>query len=278
MGSLSATLIDVGWGDSIFIESQDDSGKTRYGLIDSNDNNSLRPSYIFLKRFFEKKGVKIPQDKPVFDFVLLTHAHTDHGQGLKAIMRNFGARNFWYPKSSTWSSLVDLIRYSNRSNDVEHHQSVDNENLLEDLGDVAMEILWPPDDYINAQNENNNSVVLVLRLDNVSYVLTGDAEEEVWNQIASQIPDDAHFFKVPHHGSINGTFNGNHTPWLDNCPPDTLLAISSHIRPFSQPHRRVTELFENEKRQCLRTDEHYHITLQTDGNEVKVRYSHAQIV
>ena len=139
-----------------------------------------------------------------------------------------------------------------------------------------MEVLWPPEGQIDSRNENNNSVVLVLRLDNVSYVFTGDAEEKVWNQIASQIPSDVRFLKVPNHGSINGKFDGNRIPWLDNCPPDTLLAISGHARSFGRPDLRVLEKFEDGNRQCLRTDEHYHITLQTDGNEVKVRYSHAQ--
>ena len=59
MSSLSVTLIDVVWGDSILIESQDDSGQSYYALIDSNDTTYLRSSYIFLKRFFEKKKIEL---------------------------------------------------------------------------------------------------------------------------------------------------------------------------------------------------------------------------
>lgn len=276
MSSLSVTLIDVGWGDSVLIESQDGSGHCMYALVDSNDTTYFRSSYIFLKRFFEKKGLRLPGDKPVFEFVLLSHAHADHGQGLKAILRDFATRNFWYPKSLRWSSLVDLIRYSNSSNNVEHHQAVDSTKILPAIGDVSMEILWPPHDQIDSRNENNNSIVLVLRLGNVSFILTGDAEEGVWQRIAPQIPNDAQLFKVPHHGSINGTFdNSNNTPWLNNCPQNTLLAISSHVRPFGHPHRRVISLFNSRNRQYYRTDEHYHITFETNGNSVSAKYSHA---
>ena len=39
MESLSITLIDVGWGDSILIEYTYDNKKSRFALIDSNESN-----------------------------------------------------------------------------------------------------------------------------------------------------------------------------------------------------------------------------------------------
>lgn len=276
MSRLSITLIDVGWGDSILIESQDNSGNNYYALVDSNDTKYLRSSYIFLKRFFEKKEIKLPDDKPVFEFVMLSHAHSDHGQGLKRILRDFGTKYFWYPKSLEWSSLAELIRYSRQSSNVEQPQSVDETKILDPIGNVNLEILWPPhdEDKIDPDNENNNSVVLALRLGSVSLVLTGDAEKDVWNQIANRIPGDTRFFKVPHHGSVNGTFDQDRTPWFNNCPGDALLGISSHVRPFSHPDQEVIDLFDDNSREYFRTDVHYHVTFQTGGNIVEVKYSH----
>ena len=275
MSELRVTLIDVGWGDSIFIESQDASNNWHYALIDSNDSSYLRSSYIFLKRYFEKQDIKLPDDKPVLDFVLLSHGHNDHGNGLRALMREFGTRNFYYPKSLNWSSQTNLIRYGNQSTNVKHHQSIDNTKKLGKIGDVDMTILWPPHNRIDPQNENNNSVVLVLKLGDISFVLTGDAEEEVWSTIAGQIPGDTRFFKVPHHGSVNGTFdNQGDTPWFDACPTNAVLGISSHVRPHSHPDQEVIDLFDNHNRDYFRTDEHYHISFQTDGSSVDVQYSH----
>jgi beta-lactamase superfamily II metal-dependent hydrolase len=271
---LSITLIDVGWGDSIFLESRDHVGNTLHALIDSNDTTYLRSSYIFLKRYFEKKSVNPEDQNHIFEFIILTHAHADHGQGIKALFRAFGTKNFWYPKSLNWSSMVDLLRYSNRSNRVVHHQSIDSSKLLPDFGDVKVEILWPHYNQIHGGNENNNSVVLLLNLNNVSFILTGDAEKEVWTNIAHSIPPQLKFFKVPHHGSVNGTFDNHSTPWLDRCPKDAILGISSHVRPFNHPDQEVIELLENNKREYYRTDEHYHITIWTDGDKVEVKYSH----
>lgn len=94
MSNLSVTLIDVGWGDSVLIESQDDNNGNYYALVDSNDSTNFRSSFIFLKRHFEKKGLRISDAKPIFEFVLLSHAHSDHGQGLKSVIREFGTKSF----------------------------------------------------------------------------------------------------------------------------------------------------------------------------------------
>lgn len=274
------TLIDVGWGDSILIESQDNHGKYFYALIDSNDTIYFRSSFIFIKKFFERKKIQPHSDKPLFEFVLLTHAHSDHGQGLKGIIKAYGTKRFWYPKSLTEDgvnvNLAKLIRYSNRcKNKVQHHQAVDNTKILKKLGDVEMKILWPNYDEIDRknENENNNSVVLLLRLNNVSFVLTGDAEAEVWHQISDKIPKNTRFFKVPHHGSVNGTFDGNKKArWLYDCPKTAYLGISSHIKPFNHPAKKVVNLLKN--RSCFRTDMHYHTTFSTYGSKVEVKYSH----
>ncbi|MCD6162575.1 MAG: MBL fold metallo-hydrolase [candidate division Zixibacteria bacterium] len=276
MSTLEATLIDVGWGDSIFIEADDNSGQKHYALIDSNDTTYMLSSFIYLKRYFEKQKIKYADVKPVFDFIILTHAHSDHGQGLKKIFREFGTKHFWYSKSNNLGVLAGLMKYSNRSKNVENHKAVNNHTPLplSSLGDVEMKVLWPPPNHIE-NDENNNSVVLHLKLGNASIVLSGDAEEDVWHQIADRIPSDTKVFKVPHHGSVNGTFDNSHnTPWFSNCPADALLGISSHIRPYKHPHREVIELFENHNRKYFRTDRHYHITFQLQDGNVRVKYSH----
>jgi beta-lactamase superfamily II metal-dependent hydrolase len=171
--------------------------------------------------------------------------------------------------------MADLIRFSNMSPSVEHHQSIDDTKILPSFGDLSLEVLWPHYGEIDQVSENNNSVVLSLRHRNVSFILTGDAEEKVWKRIADRIPPDTHFFKVPHHGSNQGTFGPRKkTHWFDHCPQHAKLGISSHIRPFCHPDKEVIGLFESHGREYYRTDEHYHITFMTDGNRTWVKYSH----
>ena len=275
MSTLNITLIDVAWGDSIFIESINDQGIPFYALIDSNDTSTSKSSYIFLKKLFERQEIDIEQRKPIFDFVMLSHAHSDHGQGLKEIMMKFGTKCFYYPKSLQWAGLSTLISFANKSANVLHHESVNSTKILPNIGEASIRVLWPDYNLQPDPNENNNSVVLLVQLANTAILLTGDAEENVWNTIASQIPADLKVFKVPHHGSVNGTFRQDGSPcWLDNLPSGTLLAMSSHIKPHGHPHNSVINLFTSNNYSYFRTDTDYHLTFQADGVTVKTKYSH----
>lgn len=275
MTSLRVTVIDVGWGDSLLLQSDDGSGSgPHYALIDSNDTSTLRSSYIYVKRFFEKNKVTVPSSSLLFEWVLLTHAHADHGQGLKKIVRDFGTKRFWYSASANQPAfLADLLRYATRSSRVGQYDLVDTSKILPNFGAAAMTALWPNPGQVS-QNENDNSVVLQITLGQVSFVLTGDAEADgVWSYMATQIPANTGFFKVPHHGSTNGTFTKTGTtPWLSNISSATKVAISSHVRPFNHPDPAVVSALAIHT--PYRTDQHYHVTIETDGNKVDVSYSH----
>ena len=279
MPKLKVTLIDVGWGDSIFIESEDSNCNKFYALIDSNDSGNIKSTYIFLKRFFEKEQIDIATNKPIFDWVMLSHAHLDHGQGLKHIIKTFGTQNFYYPKSLAWKSLAFLLKYANRSSNVGFHQSIDDTKVFNNFGDVSIDIVWPQHNQIyDSNNENNNSIVLLMTLDNVTFVLTGDAEEDVWQHIAPSLPSTTKFFKVPHHGSTSGTFapgttNSSYLDQLDSVASSAKLGISSHLVPYRHPDQRVVNEFKCRRYLFFRTDQNYHITYETDGINMYVKYA-----
>jgi competence protein ComEC len=271
---LRLTMIDVGWGDSIFLESIDSRGQSRHGLVDCNDTTYSRSSYIFLKRFFEKRNIAVPPVSILFDWVLLSHSHADHGNGLTRVLKDFGTSRFWYSESPNNPALLaKLLNFAQGSNRVTHHESIDTSKQLPHFGDASMELLWPPPAVLDS-NENNNSVVLAITFGQVTFLLTGDAEADVvWTQIASQIPATTKFFKVPHHGANNGTFaNANTTPWLSTLPSGARFGISSHVYPHAHPDGAVVTVLSGKT--VYRTDLHYHICVETDGVGVQVSYSH----
>ena len=283
MSYLRVTLIDVGWGDSILIEASNGSSRPRFALIDSNDNadKNYWLSWNFLRKDFGLRENEFNVEKPFFDFVMLSHDHLDHGSGLKRIMKEYGTKNFWYPKVDEEKSVVltSLISYANHHMVQIDNQAIDNNTDIGSLGNVAMDVMWPPRDHIDTE-PNNNSIVLALALDATTFLLTGDAEGKVWEQIAVQIPQDTRVVKVPHHGSKNGTIHNNTTPWvdkLDTLQPPAHLGISCHPNypnRYDFPHQQVLRRFQQRPYQCFRTDMHYHITFTADHNGVHVKYSH----
>lgn len=267
MAELSVTVIDVGWGDSILVESVDEASVRRFGLIDCNDYEYLRSGLIFVKRRLERLGIDYDDEKPNFEWVLLTHGHADHARGLKRMMSTFGTRHFWYPKSVESTTYGSLLHYANLSTLVQHHQAIDRTKVLDhpavSFGDVQLHVLWPDHDTVDTTNENNNSVVLALTLGTVTFVLTGDAEADNWPAIIPRLPPTVKVFQVPHHGGRNGVFDtAGATPWVDHLSPAALLALSSHIRPHGHPHPDVvdeltTRGFEAYHRPALPPDLHH---------------------
>ena len=276
MSELAVTIIDVGWGDSILLESTDDVGTRRFALVDCNDYEYERSSYIFAKRFFQRAGVDYENVRHNFEWVLLTHGHADHARGLKRMLQTFGTRQLWYPKSVPSTSYGTLIRYANRSSNVEHHQSVDATKTLPDFGDTSLRVLWPEHDQIDSSNENNNSVVLALTLHDVTFVLTGDAEASNWRTIGPRLPETTRVFQSPHHGAENGMFDDEgRTTWLGDLPAGAAVALSCHVRPHGHPHPSVIAELEEHGVEHFRTDLQYHLTFATDGSTVTRRFSHA---
>ncbi len=283
MSYLRVTLMDVGWGDSILIEASDGVSRPRFVLIDSNDNadRDYWPSWNFLRKHFGLRENEVVVEKPFFDAIILTHDHSDHGSGLKRIMQKYGTKNFWYPRVTEEDSVVltSLKSYVKHPSVKIDHQAIDSETDIGRLGDVEMDVIWPPPDRIDS-NPNNNSIVLTLKLHGTTFLLTGDAEGEVWEEIADEIPEDTSVIKVPHHGSKNGTLYDNTAPWvdrLDNLQITPHLGISCHPNfpnRFDFPHQEVLDRFEQSHHLYYRTDFHYHITFIADENGVRVKYSH----
>lgn len=286
MSTLAVTLIDVGSGDSILIESEDGKGKRSFALIDSNDEPTWRSTESFLLRHFRTNGVAFGNGR-FFEFVMVSHAHSDHISGVKRILQTFGAKKFYYPESGPSPEFAALIKYVTHSaaigGRVGKHQVVHNQTNLPDLGDVSLRILWPPKTPVgtpNSSKENDNSIVLGLALGNAKVILTGDCEATSWPQIVPQFKKTGlKMFKAPHHGAYNGFFDAGGTAvWLSAISKATAVGVSTHVSPDGHPDGSVMMALEaagyTGGKQLFRTDKAYHITFETSGASLRVKHSH----
>ncbi|GLC31155.1 ComEC/Rec2 family competence protein [Clostridium omnivorum] len=279
MSRLKVTLIDVGWGDSILIEVIKHNNERTFALIDSNDSTNLRSTHIFLKRYFERERIELNSDC-LFEFVMLSHAHSDHGQGLKGIIGQYGTRNLYYPNSFGGPIVPDLIRYARRyPQRINEHRVISCGSYINDIEDVKFKILWPESEV--SDNENNNSIVLLITLKCINILLTGDIEvnKDVWDRIKNKIPDEVHFLKLPHHGSKNGSLDEQgETPLLDKVGSLCKLGISTHIVPYTHPSPEIMKILKEKRFDYFRTDYNHNVSFITNGEKISIEYSHQDMV
>ena len=206
----------------------------------------------------------------------MSHAHADHAEGLKHIIKKFGTEKFYYPSTSNLKSWASLIRFARKSSNVGKVRKRNIHSIPIKLGSTEIKVLYPDPNHKDKSNENNNSLVLQIEINsrkNKYCILTGDAEERVWNNISTQIsPSDVVFFKIPHHGAEKASMKNNKILWehlVDSN--ETELGISCHIKPHAHPDRRLLNALENNGYSIRRTDQSYHLIYHFKNLDTTIR-------
>src|SRR5262249_40591774 len=123
------------------------------------------------------------------DRVVLTHAHHDHMDGLFSIVSNFQVGEFWLgrnPMLPRYRELFDLIQA----------KQIPIRWVAAGQTVGPFTVLHPPATWIPRRNDqNNDSIVLLLNTGGAIVLLTGDIEQSI------PVPDHVDVLKVPHHGS-----------------------------------------------------------------------------
>jgi competence protein ComEC len=136
-----------------------------------------------------------------------------------------------------------------------------------------MEVLNPPAGAAEAEgDEGMNDLSLVVRLtyQNVSFLLTGDADQDSEEDMLSSCPNlSAQVLKVAHHGSSKATT----AEWLAAVRPEIAVISVGYKNQFGHPSPATLKRLEAAGVQVYRTDENGGITITTDGHKIAVATS-----
>ena len=189
---LSATILDVGQGDSIFVAFPD--GRT---LLVDGGPRSVRwdTGAEVVEPFLWSLGLHR------IDAVLLTHAHNDHLGGLGAVVQDFRPGEVWVTASLPTDAPTTAFVREVRQEGARLRRTVAGDAYL--AGAARLQVLLPaPSYHAGPQPSNDDSMVVRVSEGNASLLLEGDAEAvgEHWmvdheTDLASTV------LKVGHHGS-----------------------------------------------------------------------------
>jgi len=186
---LKFSALDVGQGDAELIVTP--RGQTI--LVDGGPDNKI------IRRLSEE----LPFWQRRIDLVVLTHPHDDHFRGLIEVFKRYQVNNLILTGIECFDpAYEEFIKVAQTSNvKIFIYNGLDN--FMIDGLNIAS--LYPRENIKNKKydNSNNSSIVLKLSYNKIDFLLMGDAETLVEQELlfSSKNMLNAEVLKVAHHGA-----------------------------------------------------------------------------
>ncbi len=249
-GKLVVSFIDVGQGDSAFVEFP--GGKT--ALIDAGEAESAFSVISYLK----SRGCK------KIDYVICTHPHSDHIGGMGQVLSSFAVGEVYMPHAVHTSKTYERLLLAIQSKGLKIHTAKAGVTIQADPV-VTVSVVAPVSEEYEEMNDY--SAVLRITYGEHSFLLTGDAEKVSEKEmLASGQNLQADVLKVGHHGSSTSS----HKNFLEAVAPTYGVISCDGNNEYGHPHNKVVKRLESYGITIYRTDRHGTVMFVSDGAELDV--------
>ncbi len=242
---LTVHFLDVGQGDCTLI-----TCKGAAMLIDAGDDGQGTR----VQKYLMEQGVRS------LDYVVCTHFDADHIGGMDVILYKFDCdRIFMTDGESDTDAYRDLAAVME---DRAYERTLPAAGEQYELGDAVFTIVGPARSH---DDDNNNSVALLLTHGENTFLFTGDAGEEEERDIAKgDLSVLADVYKVGHHGSRTST-SGD---LLEKISPAYAVISCGADNAYGHPHQETLDKLREMDVQVFRTDEQGTILAVSDGEKI----------
>ncbi len=246
-GTLAVHYLDVGQGDSIFIELPNSETM----LIDSGENYHGEGIINYINDCGKYK----------IDYLVATHPHADHIGSMSYIVRHMDIGEIYMPKVSTSTRTYENLLDSISDKGLKIKSATAGTSILKET-DLEIEILAPVNIY--EDDLNNCSIILKITYKDRSFLFTGDAEEKEFEEVYLNMSADV--LKVAHHGSRTSTTE----EILERINPEVAVISLAKDNEYGHPHKSTIKYLEEFDCDIYRTDKDKTITISTDGYNIEV--------
>ena len=259
-GDVEMHVLDVGQGDAILVR----TARGRWLIFDAGriwrTGDAGRSTII---PYVKSRG------GAVYAFVL-SHAHADHVGGAASVLAGLEPEQFWDSAFPQGSAVYDGTLRTAHARGIEWKR-VHAGSVLEADG-VVVRFLAPDSAWAASLDDPNEaSTVARVEYGSVSFLLTGDAEdeEEAWLLRHARSDLAADVLKVAHHGS--STSSGD--KFLEAVNPRLAVISVGADNLYGHPSSDVLAGLSRVGARTLRTDRSGTVVVRTDGSRITVHAS-----
>ncbi len=249
-GRLHVRFLDIGQGDAILVTLPD--GKQV--LIDGGPSPQALLSEL---------GRAMPFWDRQIELVVLSHPDQDHLLGLLGLVERYQVEHVLDYAGDSNLELFAQWQNELRNRGIPTQKAQAGMTIELDDG-IRLDVLHPAPNLLASEmiSTNNASTVLRLVYGQVSFLFTGDLEQEGENMLLqTTAPLDSTVLKVSHHGAKEATSEA----FVKAVSPQ-IAVISVGGNRFGHPAPQTLERLANSP--VLRTDRSGTIDLQTDGTRL----------
>jgi competence protein ComEC len=215
------------------------------------------------------------------DILILSHADSDHVNGMDYIARHFHVKAVWAntePEDSPgYRRVMDVLQErkllpADFKTFPRHHE----------IGGVRLSIVNPPPDFMEKRQTetwrdiNNNSLVVHAGFGNITLLFPGDIKSGAEKEMISLYGDRlrSRVLVAPHHGSKTS----NSAAFIETIKPEIVIFTTGLNNRFNFPHPSVIKRYQDMGATLLNTATHGAVQIRTDGNTLTVTPFHSKNV